>query len=69
MTIIFTDNFACFILKTHFRTLKMKGKDFWIRLCRLIFLQILFSFSDMFSDLSTGRLGGNSPNIARIAVK
>ena len=33
----------------------MKGRDFWTRLCRLIVLQILFSFSDMFSDLSTGR--------------
>ena len=36
----------------------MKGRDFWIR---LIVLQILFSFSDMFSDLSTGRLWGNLP--------
>ena len=39
----------------------MKGRDFWTRLCRLIVLQILFSFSDMFSDLSTGRLWGNLP--------
>merc|ERR1719392_210732 len=40
----------------------MERNPFFLRLCALIVFKILFSFADVFSDLSTGlELGGLDP--------
>ena len=38
---------------------KMDRNRFLIRLCTLIVFKILFSFADVFSDLSTGKIDTN----------